>query len=267
MNIKLLFCFFYFLFTPLGAVETDPRIIEEKYLAEFLKTHPSEDKKALTYLIVAQELMNVNLEDKAREYYEKTLTLTTKEDKTPAYIQLIMLDYKNGPLSKVQVAINELYQFWQANPHYEMKELRVVFDELLSVSRGDFDTKVVEQTYFSHLRQENHLKNLIIQKEYKKAFLLFQREKVIQASIVDQALYDLLHVLVKKQFTDELLCSVKMNKYPQARSYNIEICKILHRYLKNESILSGDLKAVEALILSEYPEKIYLVQMLRDLLE
>jgi tetratricopeptide (TPR) repeat protein len=239
--------------------------LEKKYLTEFLKTSPSNDRKALVYLIVAQEFLNIGHEKKAREYYEKVIQLETKEDKSAAYIQFIMLSYTSESLDRVRGHIHNLYKYWDEYPQFNSQELRVIFDELQSLSDGSFNVDRVHETYFGHLRQRNHLQNLIANKEYEKAFLMFQREKVMMASIVEQTLYDLLHVLIKKRHVDELICSVRMNKYPNALSYNILICRKLNQYIQGQGFSEEGLKRLENLIKEDYPDQLYLVDMVRSL--
>lgn len=238
---------------------------EQRYLEEFHQSGPSDDRKALVYLIVAQEFLNAGQTQKAREYYDLVLGLKTQEDKTRAYVQLIMLNYQTGGVEQVQPDIKNLYAYWDQNPQYQVKEMRVLFDELQSLGQGKFDLQRLESSYFTHLQFEQALKHFIEKKEYEKAFLLFKRERVLRASIVEQTLYDLLHVLVKGQHVDELICTVRMNKYPKAISYNLQICRILHQYIQGGEVDQSKLNDLGSILNKDYPEQVYLIEMVRSL--
>ena len=238
--------------------------IETAWLAEFKAGKPSLEREYFVYLNIAQDFLLHGLHDQSTKYLKKAIQLEINENKTQAYIDLIMLS-ENKSDQSFKENLEALNKYWQENPKYTNKDLTEYLNSLMKIEKGNFTAKDFSHRFYGVTAREKVFHDSIKSKNYNKALSLMNPVHVKDAGIIAQVKYDLLMTLVKKNKHHQFLCSDAFAKYGKIYSYSMMICSILHEYQKTEKIESKNIEELESYFKEQSSRDSYLLEMVKDL--
>jgi uncharacterized protein YlxP (DUF503 family) len=271
MKIKLITLFFV-LTTSAGLVfaKNESKIVSpkemkqiEEKLEEALKTkNLDKKKKSSLYLLAARELFQYRFYDKAEKYLLSAIQMDSEDNKSEAYINLIAIAIIQKDKSKVQAMLDQAKIYFTKNNQYKNKEINYYLE---SIENYLLPNKEVSGLYGAFV-QEEKLINLIEQKDYQKAFSLFNAKEIMNTTDdFNIVIYDTLNVLLHKKAVQTLFCYKQYQKYPKAYVYNIILCGLLNDYLQQGKLDPKHLKRAESYFQKDDKRKMYLLKMLKDL--
>lgn len=238
--------------------------IETAWLAEFKAGKPSLEREYLVYLNIAQDFMLHGLDDQSIKYLNKAIDLEVQENKTQAYIDLIMLSEKRSDES-FKENLDALQKYWQKNPKLTNKELKEYLNSLMKIEKGKFSTADFSHRFYGVTAREKVFHDSIKAKDYAKALSLMNASHVKDAGIVAQVKFDLLMTLAKKERSHQLLCSEAFKKYGKVYSYSMMVCSILHDYQKTQTVKAESLQELENYFKDQPSQESYLIELVKDL--
>lgn len=240
------------------------KFIEERIEQELQSTSLTEDKKFLINILAGREFYLYRFYDKAEVYYQNALKIKTRENKTEAYTNLISIAINNKNKERVKILYDEARTYYQTNPSYHSQDVVYYLNSLANYLE-DKNAKKVDGFHAMFLAQE-HLITLLKNKEYDKAMSAINPEGIKNASSnFNITVYDGLNVLKNKKNVKELYCSKDYKKYPKAYTYSTILCGLLTDYLKTGNFTDKKVKLADKYFSQENPEKMYLLDMVKEI--
>jgi hypothetical protein len=237
--------------------------LEQRLLREFKAANPSGDQQILIYSMVGQELLFYSQDEKAKSYLEKAIDAQGTEDKTQAYLDLIMLETKYRRQETALQHITELESYWKEHPKTRVKELAEIVQDLRRLNSGE-DLEGLT-TFLASVGISQRFTQLMKAGHYAQALSLVNNEQVGDSTIVIKTKVDLLRSLTRGRAQSELLCADTFAQYPNAYSYSMMICSILHDYQKEGTLNLETFKRLEEYFKHDHKHESYLLQMVKKL--
>lgn len=242
------------------------KMIEERVAKELASNKNDPSKKFLLNMLAARETYQFRFYDKAFTYYGQAIAVNAPENKTEAYINRIAISVLSKDKTKIGSTLNEAKNYFKANPQHKTKEV----DYYLSAIDKSLSTSVDEtakvEGFYGMYASEEAFKNLLIAKEYQKAFSMLNAEGIKKAqNSFNITAYDSLNVLLNKKDVKELYCNKEYKEFPNAYAYSTLICGLLNDYLKTGKFSDQKLKRAETFFAVEDKEKKYLLDMVKEI--
>lgn len=248
-----------------GAEEAANQALEQELLEQFLKANPNEDRKALVYMLVGQELVFHGQDDKAREYYRKAIETKSDENKNRAYIDLIMLDYKRGDQSATLKGLDDLENYWKQFPKHQDESLAAYTNDLRKLINKEQPEQF--QGFLATQAYQNHFHELMKAGDYLQALALVRVENIESSHIVMKVKVDLLYALTAGRMKRELFCEPTFRQYPKAYSYSVLLCSLLLDFQSRRPLAKETIKKLEQYFETEHQHERYLLDMVKRLEE
>ena len=221
------------------------------------------------YLLAGRELFNYGEYSFAKKYYQKALETNFDANHSEAYINLSALSIvsKQKP-DTINHYARMVIDYFRANPQHKTPEINGYLDFLkitfLKQPHKGTEEKVLLGPYAPQALNQK-IVDLIKQKKFAIAFKIFPVDNLKEGSLPQKVTYDALHVMVKKQSVKSLFCLEDYNRYPNAFSYSIILCKGLKHYLKEGKVKPSHLQELKSYFSKNAQDRDFLFIILDEL--
>lgn len=239
-------------------------LIESRVQSELSSKKLSNEKKFLLNTLAGRELYQFRFYKRAQKYYEDALNVKTKENKTEPLVNLMAIAINLNDKTLVETQYKKALDYFDKNKSYKTSEVDYYLKSIAAYLNNK-EIKKVEGFYGAFAHEEN-LINLIKNKEYLKAFSALNPEAVKKSTNnFNIIVYDSLNTLINKNKVTELHCSKDYQLYPKAYTYSVILCGLLTDYKSTTQFSPEKLKRAEIYFSTDNPEKMYLLEMVKEI--
>jgi hypothetical protein len=240
------------------------KILEETVAKKLSDPKITTKQKFYVYLRVARELYQYRFYDKSKSYYQEAIKISTEENKSEAYINIITIDVLKKDKALVKSDYEIAKKYYEVNPKLKNKEIEYFFKslELYLPSSGKVADKDLVNGFYGTFSSEENLINLLKQKDYDQAFSLISPKNLDNSSNdFNIIVYDLLNVFHNKKNVKKLYCDKQFNQYPNSFAYSTILCGLLNDYIKSSDFTASRIKMADIYFKKENTEKQYLYDL------
>lgn len=237
----------------------------EDYHREFLSHNPNEERKTLVYLIAGQEFLFHKDYKNAKKFYQLAINTKGQEDKTQAYIDLILIAQLQDNEAEARTILQELKTYVKAHEKYQSDALTEYLAELENYLSEEPHHRAQVAGYLRQAAREKNFAQAMKDHDYLLALSYINLERVPESGIIMQTKVDLLRSLTGGPSGRELFCAPTFKKHPNAFSYSMMICSLLHDYHARRPLDQQKLSQLEDYFKTNHQHEVYLLDLVKKL--
>lgn len=239
------------------------KVIEQQFLKNIKEHSVSKVDQFHLYNLAGRELYAYDFYKESKKYYEKAISLKTKEDHSEIYINLIAIDH--ATLGKVEKGSYERAMKYFKESGNIKKQSISRYMKFINSSFIDKSAPKEFKGYFGQYAIDISLKDLIISKKYKKALSLLNEKNMVGRDINTQLTYDILKALNFPKNKSKPFCSYDIEN-DSPFSWITKTCKSLLKYQEGSRPSASAIKSIKVSMKKTNNEnRLYLVNALGDL--
>lgn len=240
------------------------KVIEAQIDKELLSSKLDSKKKLIANLLAGREFYQYRFYDKSKKYYEAAKKIETKENKSEAYINLIAIGLMSKDKKEMQNAFDEATKYFKKNTPYNTTDIQYYMNSMKNYLSGKHSGEL--KGFYGHFVREGNLIDLVKKKNYQEALSKLNPAGMEEAGTnLEVIIYDALNVALHKKSVKKLYCLNEYKKYPNAYTYSSLICGLLNDYIEKSEFNSERMKRAQKYFTEEDNEKIYLLDVVKEI--
>ncbi|MBI2520612.1 MAG: hypothetical protein HYV97_09345 [Bdellovibrio sp.] len=247
---------------------------ESQLLAWLKKEGKSPAQITTYYLNAAEQAYMLHQNSIAKVLYKKALQRKDIENRLVAYFPIIEMYLQGDDVKDAKKFYNDAEAYLKANPSFsnqQTQERMTIFKLQISqkpskVALTERERENIQRPHNNQMVYSHDLKQYLMNKNYEEAFKLIEGADFSRSDVNKQILADVIYTGAKKS-RESLYCQKSYDKFPESHetSYSMKLCGVLLGIKAGSKIDEKDFSALKNLLKSDYPENLYLEQVVRDL--